>query len=257
MASMIVTPQDVWPGRVLITVTGLTVGQYFTVYRVVGAEKTPLRGADLTQATDTSMLVTDAELPFGTPYRYRLEVDGGSVLTGPVENYELVGGKVALTDAITGQAAEVVVTAWPSLTRERQSSRFVVNGRNVVVSGPLTAAQSDLELFTETASARDNLLSLLANATAGTVQIRSPGGYTGVDAYLAVLSVEEKRYSQDGTDDRRLWGLSVVETDPWAPGYRARGTTLQDIADAYTGLTLADLDADFATLLDLAQEDFV
>jgi hypothetical protein len=36
----------------------------------------------------------------------------------------------------------------------------------------------------------------------------------------------------------------------------SRGYTLQDVADAYTGLTLADLAGDYATLLLLAQGDF-
>lgn len=247
--------QDAWPPRVLVSVTGVTIGDEVNIYRVVAGEASPVRGALFVQAEDTSVLRVDAELPFGVPVRYRAEVDGDDYETDPA-TYTLPGGKVAVTDAINGTAAEVVVLSWPEKVRERDSTVFNVAGRNVVVSGPGAQFTSTIELFTETTSAGDNLRAVLAAATAGIVQVRQPGGYDGVDAYLAVLSVRERRWSQDGTDQRRIHALDVAEVDGWAPVLEARGFTLQDVADAYDGLTLDDLADDFASLLALAQGDF-
>lgn len=250
---------DTYPPRNVVSVTGIIPGDFVTVERRVGNDYTTLRGADQAQSPDYSFLVTDSEFPFGVPVSYRATVESlyvGASLATDSDTYELTGGKVALSDAITGNAAEVVITAWPTRTRTRQASTFIVNGRNVVVAGPLGQGTSEVEVYTETDTARDNLLELLETATAGVIQIRQAGPYSGVDCYVAVLAVDENRWSQDGTDQRRTWTLSVTEVEPWSDAYETRGTTLQDIGDAYFGLTLADLGGDYGSLLDLAQGDF-
>lgn len=257
--ALTVTTLDTYPPRNIVSATGLIPGDFITVERRVGGEYTTLRGADQAETGDYSFLITDAEFPFGIPVSYRATVESlyvGASLASDNATYELTGGKVALSDAITGNAAEVVITAWPTRTRSRQTSSFIVNGRTVVVAGPLGTGASEIEFFTETDSARDNFLELMETATAGVIQIRQSGPYSGVDCYVAVQSVTEDRWSQDGTDQRRLWTLSVVEVDPWSDAYETLGTTLQDVADAYFGLTLADLAGDYGSLLDLAQGDF-
>ncbi|SCF06632.1 hypothetical protein [Micromonospora mirobrigensis] len=248
--------QDVWPTRVLVSLTGITVGSSVALYRVVGGERTLVRAGIGSTVTDKSFLRVDAELPFGEPVSYVAVVNGTTEYTTAPVTYALDGGKVAVTDAITGNAAEVVITAWDEKSYERQSSVFKVGGRNVVVSGDIGMFEGDIELLTETDSARENLTELLTNATEGAVQIRQPGGYAGVDSYAVVTRVAERRFSQDGSDQRRYFTLSVAEVESWAPAMEARGFTLQDIANAYTGLVLADIAADYATLLDIAQGDF-
>lgn len=255
--------QDVWPARVLVTVTGLlTFGaDTLTLYREVAGERTEVRAAaEITVTGQDAFVRVDAELPFGVPLRYVavMTLAGGALLElgSATLTVQLAGGKVALTDAIAGEAAEVVVLSWPAKTRARRSTAYQVGGRNVVVTGPRAQAGSTLELFVETDTARQNLDALLGDATSGVVQIRQPGGYSGVDAYLAVLADTEARWSQDGTDQRRTWTLDVVEVDGWPPAFEDAGFTLQDVADTYTGLTLFDLSNDYATLLALAQGDF-
>lgn len=226
------TEQDSWPPRVLVSVTGLTVGDGIAVYRVVGGERTPVRAGE-SIAVDTSFLRIDAELPFGQPVSYLAVVnDDDEYATGPV-TYVLPGGKVAITDAISGDSAEVVILAWDGKAYQRQASVFRVGGRNVVVSGELGMFEGTVELYTETTSARDAVMSLAGSATEGVVQVRQPGGYDGVDSYLAVLGVNDRRWSQDGSDQRRVISVDVAEVEGWAPALEARGYTLQDIADAY------------------------
>ncbi|MBQ1042363.1 hypothetical protein KBX03_07575 [Micromonospora sp. C72] len=254
------TQQDVWPPRVLISVTGLTVtgtADSVDVYRETGGERTPVRAGSTSAVTDTAFLVIDAELPFGVPVTYVAVVDGNTEYsTGPT-TYVLDNGKVAITDAINGSAAEVVILAWPDKTRTRQATVFRVGGRNAVVSGDLGMFEGDIELYVETTSGLENLIATLENATEGVVQIRQSGekAYDGVDCYVAVLGVTERRWSQDGSDPRRRVVLNVAEVEGWAPALEARGTTLQDIANAYDGLTLQDIANDYPTLLDLAQAD--
>lgn len=250
-----VDAQDVWPPRNLITITDLTAGDAVELYRVVGGELTLIRDGANASIPNTSFLLIDAELPFGVPVSYVAQVNGTFYNATPYITYVLPGGKVVLSDAVGGLAAEVVILAWPDKTYGRDSTSFRVGGRNVVVSGDLTGYSSTIELYVETTSARDNLLALLAAATEGIIQIRQPGGYDGVDSYVVVLVPTERRWSQDGTDQRRVISLDVEEVEPWAPSLEARGFTLQDLADLYTGLTLADLAADYTTQLQLAQAD--
>ncbi|WP_139337852.1 hypothetical protein [Micromonospora avicenniae] len=229
----------------LISVTGLTVGDSVELYRVASGERSALRAGADADVSDTSFLRVDAEMPFGVPVSYLAVVNGSDEYTTAPASYTLPGGKVAVTDAISGASAEVVILAWDEKASSRQSSVFKVGGRNVVVSGDMGMFESDLELFTETTSTRDNLRALLAGATEGVVQIRQPGGYDGVDSYLAVLGTTERRFSQDGSDQRRIFALSVAEVEGWAPMLEARGTTLQDIADAYASTETATLVGDY------------
>jgi hypothetical protein len=248
--------QDVWPVRVQVTVTGLIAGDLVTIDRVQGSTRTAVRGADAITATDPSLVVVDAELPFGVAVSYEVTIDGVVTASTAPATYTLTGGKVALSDAITGQAAEVAITAWPSRRRVRAATRFDPGGRPVVVAGPLGGAEGQIEVLTMTDVSRDALIDLIAAATSGVLQLRQPGGYGGVDCYIAVLDVTENRVSQDGSDQRRKITLSVVEVDPWPAGFAARGWTLADLAAAYTGLTLADLAGDYSTLLAVAQADW-
>lgn len=255
MTAITATTQDTWPPRVLVSVTGLTVGDGIEVYRAVAGRRTLVRAGTATTA-DTSFLRTDAELPFGQPVSYVAVInDTTEYATGPV-TYALPGGRVAVSDAISGDAAETVILAWPERTRDRDSTVFRVGGRTVVVSGPMGQPTGDIELFTSTTAAYDDLMALFSSATEGVVQIRQPGGYDGVDSYLAVLAATERRWSQDGSDPRRIVVVQAAEVEGWAPALENRGTTLQDIADAYNVLTLADLAADYPTLLALAQGEF-
>lgn len=247
--------QDVWPERILVTVEGLALGDLVTVWRSVAGVRTAVRGMDGVTAADPSLVVVDAEQPFGVTITYVLDVGGVDIATASITS-TLVGGKVAVTDAITGAAAEVVIVAWPSKRRERVSTTYVVGGRNVVVSGTLAPPTSEVELFTETDSARENLTDVLETCTAGTVLVRQDGTYPDVDAYLAVTGADLVRWSQDGSDPRRRWTLSAVEVEAWATAEEARGFTYEDVANAYEALTYAALAADYATYLDVARGDY-
>jgi hypothetical protein len=250
------TEQDAWPVRMLVTATGLDAGDLVDVDRVEGATRTAVRGGDQVTASDPSLVLVDAELPFGTAVSYTLTVDGVDLATTATASHTLVGGKVAVTDAIEGSAAEVVILAWPDRSRSRVASSYVVGGRTVVVSGPLGDPTGQVELWTDTDVGRTTLLAVLSGATSGVVQLRQAGAYPGVDHYCAVTEVREARASQDGTDPRRRWVLTIAEVQPWADTYTARGSTLADVDAAYTGLTLADLAGDYTTLLAVAQHDW-
>lgn len=253
MPSIAAVIQSVYPNRVAVSVTGLTIGNDVVIYRSVGGERTLLRGGTHSAITDVSVVNVDAELPFGVPVTYIARVNDATEYSTSATSYTLTGGKVAVTDAITGLAAEVIVLAWDEKGYNRVSSIFKVGGRNVVVSGDLGMFQGSVELFTETTSSGDNLRAVLEGATSGVVQVRQPGGYDGVDSYLAVLAATERRFSQDGSDERRVWALEVAEVEAWASTLTTREFTLQDIGDAYTGQTLNDLSGDYATLLAVAQ----
>lgn len=262
-ASIALNVQDVFPPRVQVVLTGLTIGDSVAVYRQVANVRTLVRGSSVAAVTDTAYVIVDAELPFGVPVTYVAVVDGTAEYTAGPATYDLPGGKAVLTDAITGAAAEVIVQAFGDQTTTRDSARMRAGGRNVVVTGPAGQPEGSYVLYTEAWSAFQNLEALLLSATEATVQIRNPGvsalsgqPYEGVDAYLVVDSWSVARFSQDGSDPRRMTTIQFAETDGWATALQAQGFTLQDLADFYGTGTLADLGGDYATFLDLAQGDF-
>jgi len=259
VATITAVAQGSFPPRVLVSVTGLVAAgtTTITVYREVAGERIVLRGADaVATGGDDSFVRTDAEQPFGVPVTYVASlVDGvGAVTEVASDPLTTTITKVALSDAVNGNAAQVVVTAWPEKTRTRQASTFNVAGRVIVVSGPRPGASSTIEVLTETDSARENLAGLLGNATSSVLQVRQPGGYGGVDGYLAVLADTETRWSQDGSDPRRLWSLSVIEVEAWPSTLEARGSTLADLNDAYDTTLQAIADA-YPSLLAIALAD--
>jgi len=254
-ASIAVTQQDVYPPRVLVSVTDLTIGDAVQVYRSVAGVRTLVQGATNVSVTDPSYLVIDAELPFGVAVSYVAVVNGVEYATAAT-TYTLPGGKVAVSDAISALAAEVVIWSWPEKQRERKATLFQPAGRNVAVLGELAQPTTEVELYTDAWSSSESLAELLENATQGIVQIRQPGGYEGVDGFYVVLWYRERRFSQDGSDEKRLHVLSLAEVDGWAPAFTALGFTYADLISVYSGLTYANLSADFATYLLLSQGDF-
>lgn len=254
-ASITAVQQDVYPPRVQVSVTDLTLGDVVVLYRSVAGVRTLVQGGTSAGVTDPSFLRIDASLPFGVPVTYIAVVNGIEYSTSPV-TYTLTGGKVAVSDAISALAAEVIIWAWPEKARERQATVFRPGGRNVVVSGRLSLPEQDVELYTDAFSSTEQLVEVLENATQGIVQIRQPGGYEGVDGFYAVTAYAEVRHSQDGSDEKRRHRLHLVEVDGWAATFQALGFTYGDLATVYTGLTYANLAADFATYLLLQQGDF-
>lgn len=255
-----ITATDVagaWPPRKLITVSGLTPPTHIIINRIVGGVRTPLRGADAELIGSTSTVLVDAELPFGLPVTYELYENLFDLAdtVGPATTV-LPGGKVALTDATTALAAEVVILAHDDLVHDAEATVFQVDGANYIVSDKIGKPSATWEFYTETTTAHDDLMTLLRECTAGVFQMRQPGGYAGVDGYYAPLTVAVRRFSQDGSDERRVTAVRMAETTAWSKALRARGFTLQDVADAYAGLTLADLAGDYATLLLAAQGDY-
>jgi hypothetical protein len=249
--------QDVYPPRVLVTVTGLTAGDDVAVYRVVSATRTAVRAGTTTDAPGAAWLTVDAELPFGVPVSYLAVVNGAEYTTAGPVTYTLPGGKVVVSDAITGQAAEVIIGAWPELEYGRPSTRFVAGGRNVVVSGSMPGFTSEVEFLLLSVSSADNLMQLLRSATQGIVQIRQLGGYDDVDCYVQVSNVRRRRFSQDGSDPKRLVVCIATEVEAWAPELEAQGFTYADLAAAYDPAgTYADLAGDFTDYLELAQAEF-
>lgn len=250
------TEDSAWPPRLLVEVTGLTVDDDVTLYRIQGANRTAVRaGSDLT-VDDTVLLLNDGEYPYGILISYLVNVNGSDGASSSTMTITLPGGNVAVSDAITGLSAETIITAWPEKDNTRTGTAFDVGGAAVFVSAPRGSNEQQVEFLTLTDTSRQQMIALLDGTTSGIILIRQPGGYAGIDGTYSVRSDNERRITQRGTDQRRLWTLDLVDSKGWAPSLADAGWTLADIEDAYAGLTLADLAADFATLLDIAIFDW-
>lgn len=255
--SVSASEQDVWPSRIAIAGTNIEEDDVVTLYRQVAGDRTVVRGADGATAGDTAIARIDAEQPYGAPITYVMLLNDEEEYTASPLTATLVGGKVAISDAIAGVSAEVEITSWPDKRTERQASRFVVGGRHVAVLGQRPGFTASIEILTTTDSARENFATLLDTATQGILQIRQDGNYGGVDCYVAILNDTETRLdTTDGLDEARIWTLDVVEVDPWAATLEASGFTWQDLIDAYTGLTWQDVIDDHDAWLDVVQAEF-
>lgn len=243
------TEQDVYPPRVLVSVTGLTLGDSIELFREVGGERAAVRAGSTDAVTDPSFLRVDAELPFGVPVSYLAIVNETDEYATATDTYTLDGDKPVITDAVSGLTAEAVILAWDEKRYQRQASVFRVGGRNVVVSDDWGQFEGTIEFFTEATSSRDNLMTVLTDATSGVVQLRQPGTktYDGVDSYLSVVGAAERRYSQDGSDPRRIISVDVVETDAWARTLEARGFTYADLEAGYGGPVVLNANPYFET----------
>ncbi len=257
-AAITVQSLNLFPPRTQISVTSMVINDALEIYRVVAGERTLLRNGKKDQVTDPSYVVVDGELPFGIPVKYEAVINGVAVYTSSTASYAPPGGKVILSDAVTGDASEFIITAWDEKAYDTPNSVFTVGGRNVVVIGQVGLFEATLRIYFDAYSSSTNFKALLTTATEGILQLRSPDSvkYEGVNSYLSIINAKEKRFSQDGSDPRREWELTVVETEAWSDGQIASGFTLQDIATKYAGLTLANYAADYPTLLAAAQADY-
>jgi hypothetical protein len=250
---------DTFPDTIRVSLGGLTSGQLVTVTRTpAGAtDRTVVRGFDEYTTLTTALVRTDAEAPFGVTLTYTLTIDELDSVSAST-TISVTG--VVLSDAVSGDAAQAVILAWPDKRIERSVSVYPIGGRNIVVSGATGGFSSSIDLFTETDDSKNNVLNLLGNATSGIIQIRSDRSLTsdGVDCYVVPTSWAETRFSQDGSDERRVITMDVVESTPWANTLDSYVFDLGDIDLAYAGRTYADLAADYAglTLADLAVGDF-
>lgn len=260
LSALTATVQTTYPNRVMLSATGLVNGTAVTITRRKAGDtaRTTVRGAAETILTDTdTIVVADWESPQGVQCTYYLTVDDADLDTELV-TLTLSGSKVAISDAISGNSAEVIVLTHTSRKRDRQASTFPVGDRNITVSGSRGGFTGTIDVFVETTTAKDNLLNLIANATSGVLQIRSANNdtYDGFDAYVAVLSDDEQRWSADYSDERRIISLDVVEDRGWGSTLTTSVFTYADVATAYTGLTYLDWSGDYASYVAAAVGDY-
>jgi hypothetical protein len=251
-----------YPHRVLVSVTGISVGDRVQVYRVVNGRMTAIRGGYLMSADTTALVVTDNELPFGVPVFWRTRINGHLPTfydsNSATLNIGLPGSKVCISDAITGLSSEVVIRAWDKVSYTADNTRYKVGGKTIVVSGEGKSGQfdADIELYFAALSAKDQFFAMWNNATSGVLQLRRAVSNGWIDeCYFSILDYDVERFSNEVDDERRIVRMSIAQTDPWPASFKAKGFTLQDLANLYVGKTLADLNLDYPTLLSVAQAD--
>ncbi len=258
--------QTVFPPRVQISVSGMLGEQVdsLTVYREVDSIRTVVRALDGFVATGLDAAVrVDGEFPFGKSITYVAEFTDSTGIRFEEESSPITVNvnDVILSDAILGIGVGTRIYEWTEKHHSREYSKFVVgNGRVVIVSsGDRQLPSSTLVLRVDTDNEREDLDTLLQQATAGTILIRQPGQFEDIDAYVVVLEDTNIRINpKDASEPMRLWQMEVQEVTSWTANLEAAGFTIQDIEDAYEGGTFQDLADDFfgQTLLDVATFDW-
>ncbi|MFI5973504.1 hypothetical protein [Streptomyces sp. NPDC051452] len=248
--------QTAFPPRNLVSATGLTGDDITTVtlYRQVDTNLTAVRAATGIDVTgQSSLLRVDAEQPFGVSMTYAavltdLYGQQWTVYSDPITS--TVDADV-VSDAIRGVGALVHIESPLDWKRDREATTFNVGGRIVVVGRPRSAPSTTVTVRTETDEDGDALNDLLDHVTEGVLLIRRQVSLPRLDGSYALLDDTE---SPTWYDQFRWFQLNVVRADDWPDVLEAAGFTLQDIANNYS--TLADLAADFSSLLAIALYDF-
>ena len=226
-----------FPPRVNITVSELQDehADTLTIYRVVGSERTALRGAvDVPSGGDDTFVVTDAEEPFNITFTYTVVItdvngDVTEISSTSVTITSVDPDSVILSDATTGFAAPVMIVSWRVKQYQRDATVHNVGDRAVVVMhGRRKAPLSTLVVQTITATDAQLLADLLDNASLGIIQVRQANTFDDVDVYVAVLnSAKERTFGLLGYTER-THPLDVVEVEPWPVEIEARGFTYAD-----------------------------
>jgi uncharacterized protein YqgC (DUF456 family) len=256
-AAITATAQTVFPPRNLVSVTGLTAENIasVTLYRQVGTTRTAVRAATAVSVTGSNVLLRiDGEQPFGVAVSYVAVLTDVNGAQWEVSSNSLTSTVTSdvVSDAITGIGAAVRLQSTSPRKRDRDSSKFNVNGRIVTVSKPRSSASLTIGLQTDSDSATDDLNAVLDSATEGVVLIRHRTTLARIDGhYAASADEEDPLYYNQVTK----WSMEATATDAWPDSLEAAGFTLQDIANNVS--TLQDLATAFpGTLLDIALYDW-
>lgn len=255
--SITASVQNVFPPRVLISVTGLTTAGITTVtlYRQADTARTAVRAASAVDVSgQAALLRIDGEQPFGIALTYVAALTDGTGARAEITSNAVTCTVTSdvISDAIRGVGAAVKVESPLGWKRDRSATSFNVNGRIIVQGRPRSAKSATITVRTETDDAGDALNELLDSATEGTFLLRKQTSLTRLDGTYALLDDQE---DPNWYDEYRWWQLNVVQSDDWPDAMEAAGFTLQDIADNFT--TLQDIaDAFPGTLLDIALHDF-
>lgn len=254
--------QDQW--QVAVTITDLPVlpdpgdpwpATPWTLSRSDGLTEQPVRGAfQRPLVVASSAVVRDREYPLSRPFLYVLRyVDA---VAGAVTVYSdwIVPAQRELpriSDPITGEGVDATILTWPDLVSDARSSSFDVDGRPepYVVTAPMGAPSSQLVLRTLDAAGWRSLYALIRVGRVLQVRATVP---SVDDAYVLPSRYVMSRLTNKADNVRRIHTLDVTVTGQPSPNILADGTTLQDLADAYPGGTLADIAADFDFLYEIA-----
>jgi hypothetical protein len=251
------------PQAVLVTVTGLSAADNVNVWREPpsSARRIVRGGLDLDDPPDTLLLV-DVEPELGRPLIYVADYlpTGGSarveVSAAPVTVPDLDGGRHhVLSDPYSGDA--VIVDVLYDDDERVQAGRLSImqaqgSAYPIAVTDVRTVDTGNLSAFTRDRAETLQLVDLLSDGRPIVSRHSNDGCDIPAGEVLVILDASRSRRTRQG--DRR-WSLPFQVVDTPDPTLVLTLTTLADLAAVYTGLTLADLASDYATLLQLAQDD--
>lgn len=256
---MTVAPYGATPTRpsVLITVTGLTAGNVIDITRQAPSEDAKrVRGAVSHVMTSATLVLVDTVPSLGRLLTYALSVNG--VYTTSATTTVTYTGHHLLTDVATGEGVEVQILNTED--QRTQSARVTVlqpvgaafpvalYDTRAGISGTLSVLAPDRS----TSQALERLL-----ATGRPIASRHRFDFCDIESieYVYPLDVSNSRFNRAGA---RTFSLPYMEIDLPDPRLETVLVTLQDIDDWYSPLsgTLLTISTDFATLLDIASDDF-
>lgn len=253
-------------GEVTVTFRELDSGAAFTLYRVVGAAQTVVRGPDGwlqgVVLSSEQMTVEDYEAPLGVPVRYRYSMV--SVTTGAATG-DGISDEVTLT--VSDPSAcwvknplqperNVLLRAAtaPDWQRPIEQAEYRIRGRrnSVVLSDVRGGLAGTLEVWTDNDDQRQALH--FALDTGSVLLIQFAPGLGLEDAYYAVGQAVEGRIVPYGGEPRRRWQLPLTQVDAPIGGVGGTaGWTVQDVISTYD--TVQQVFDSYATVLDLVLDN--
>lgn len=204
-------------------------------------------------ASSGAASILDREAPLGIPFTYRLDITRGAAsetLTSAVVSIDGTAG-CFLSDPYSGKVVPINLQSWPERLSPARYEVLEILARPdpVVLSDVHTWPVGDWTLITLTDAELSALFDVLTSS--GIVQLRTQPTSSIRSVYAAVGDIKEDRFTGQGSDQRRLTGVSIQEIAPIPAAARDTASTLQALSTL--GATLTDLAAVRPTLLGLSQ----
>lgn len=243
ISAVLLTGAD--PRPVQVQVTGLTVGQAFTVTGGAAGWAWTVQGADAVLAGATQAVLVDVQAPLNTLAAYTV-VQGASSATSATLEVPFTAGDAAVMslDGETVAAIGWVDNGDPRDGAPRQDF-FTPAGRERPVMHYDVEATETGTIVAETSGADTTALLALARAGAPVV-VRTDVGVRDLDPVQVVAITAYPRQLVGAVGTLRRWDLTVTLVDDTDDETPLAMATVADFNDAGTGQTVADFNAAWA-----------
>ncbi len=235
------------PQAVLLTVSGATLGDSYTVTGLWSGLQWTVRGAASAVAPGTQLLAVDVAFPINVPIVYTVTHDADGATASAAAVTVPYAGRAVLSsiDSLTVVNPSRIGNNGAPRERILRTALFPIPGRTTPVVRSDVTAGLQAELVVDTIDTDTDALDALI-AAGGVMMLRTDGSFRDLPA-VELMSVQSAPSALLGVDDVRTWTLGYqVISDP-EPSAVIAIDTWDDFDSVYALLTWTNFDTEWST----------